>query len=45
VELGKLLAKKILIELESADVRNAHDSSTRHLIDYYRANRLPGDGD
>jgi glucose-6-phosphate isomerase len=44
VELGKLLAKKILVELESTEVRDKHDSSTRHLIDYYRANRLPNDG-
>jgi glucose-6-phosphate isomerase len=43
VELGKLLAKKILVELETTEVRNAHDSSTRHLIDYYRTNRIPND--
>jgi glucose-6-phosphate isomerase len=40
VELGKVLAGRILPELESADdVRLKHDSSTNSLIRYYRANR------
>jgi glucose-6-phosphate isomerase len=35
VELGKQLAKKILGEIESADTRAEHDSSTSNLIRYY----------
>ena len=39
VELGKVLAKKIGIELAS-DAAPAHDSSTNALIERYRAKRL-----
>jgi glucose-6-phosphate isomerase len=40
VELGKVLAGRILPELESADeIRLNHDSSTNSLIRYYRVNR------
>lgn len=38
VELGKVLAKKILPELES-DSPLAHDASTNALIEYFRANK------
>jgi glucose-6-phosphate isomerase len=38
VELGKVLATKILGELEG-DGELAHDSSTNHLIGMYRANK------
>ncbi|NLX24887.1 MAG: glucose-6-phosphate isomerase [Lentisphaerae bacterium] len=38
VELGKILAKAILPELES-DTAPAHDSSTNALIRYFRANQ------
>jgi glucose-6-phosphate isomerase len=38
VELGKILAKAILPELES-DTAPAHDSSTNALIRYFRANK------
>jgi glucose-6-phosphate isomerase len=39
VELGKQLAKVILPELQSDDVINQHDSSTRALIEYYKKNK------
>jgi glucose-6-phosphate isomerase len=38
VELGKILAKQILPELES-DRSLAHDASTNALIEYFRANK------
>jgi glucose-6-phosphate isomerase len=38
VELGKVLASKILGELESAG-ELAHDSSTNRLIELYRKNK------
>ncbi|MCO8120518.1 glucose-6-phosphate isomerase [Stieleria sp. TO1_6] len=37
VELGKVLAKKIVPELESTDQPLAHDSSTNRLIQRYRS--------
>ncbi|MCU0419893.1 MAG: glucose-6-phosphate isomerase [Cyclobacteriaceae bacterium] len=36
VELGKVLAKKILPELTSADVISSHDSSTNGLINHFK---------
>ncbi|MFM9840004.1 MAG: glucose-6-phosphate isomerase [Cyclobacteriaceae bacterium] len=36
VELGKVLAKKILPELSSSDVISSHDSSTNGLINYFK---------
>ena len=37
VELGKVLAQRIIPELESkAEPKLAHDSSTNNLIRYYR---------
>jgi len=37
VELGKVLAQRIIPELESAtEPKLAHDSSTNNLINYYR---------
>jgi len=39
VELGKVLAKKILPELEDTKTKLNHDSSTNSLIEYYRKNR------
>lgn len=36
VELGKVLAKAILPELESKEVITSHDSSTNGLINYYK---------
>ena len=36
VELGKVLAKKIVGELQAADPALAHDSSTNALIRHYR---------
>jgi glucose-6-phosphate isomerase len=36
VELGKVLAKKILPELTSADVISSHDVSTNGLINYFK---------
>ncbi len=36
VELGKMLAKKIMPELQSSDASLAHDSSTNGLIQRYR---------
>jgi glucose-6-phosphate isomerase len=42
VELGKVLAKRIIPELESKDEpRLGHDSSTNALIRRYRAHRAP----
>lgn len=40
VELGKVLAKKILPELHSSDPTSGHDSSTNGLINYFK--RLKG---
>ena len=40
VELGKVLAKKILPELSSAGPVTAHDSSTNGLMEYFK--RLKG---
>jgi glucose-6-phosphate isomerase len=37
VELGKTLALRILAELEGADAKGAHDSSTHALITRARA--------
>ena len=43
VELGKVLAKKIIPELQSAEEPELdHDSSTNNLIRRYRANRSGG---
>jgi glucose-6-phosphate isomerase len=40
VELGKVLAQRIIPEIESkTEPQNAHDSSTNNLIRYYRKNR------
>jgi glucose-6-phosphate isomerase len=39
VELGKVLAGKILAELKSADTVNSHDSSTNGLIKYFKAKK------
>ncbi len=39
VELGKVLATRILGELESADGKLTHDTSTNALIERYRANK------
>ncbi len=39
VELGKVLAGKILPELESTAKIASHDSSTNGLINYYKENR------
>lgn len=39
VELGKVLASKILNELENKDEIVSHDASTNGLINYYKANR------
>ncbi|CAG8559636.1 8727_t:CDS:2 [Paraglomus occultum] len=41
VELGKVLAKKILPELQNQDVTtvSSHDASTNGLINYYKAKR------
>jgi glucose-6-phosphate isomerase len=36
VELGKILAKKILAELKSTDETSSHDSSTNGLINYFK---------
>jgi glucose-6-phosphate isomerase len=42
VELGKVLAMRIVPELQSADEPNlAHDSSTNALIRRYRRQKLP----
>ncbi len=39
VELGKVLAKKILTELDDYDIVRSHDSSTNGLLNYYKQNR------
>merc|ERR1711972_1039284 len=39
VELGKVLAKKILPELKEDGSVTTHDSSTNGLINYYKANK------
>jgi glucose-6-phosphate isomerase len=39
VELGKVLAKKILPELTGSAPILPHDASTTGLIDYYRRHR------
>ncbi|MBM7418371.1 MULTISPECIES: glucose-6-phosphate isomerase [Chryseobacterium] len=39
VELGKVLANKILPELESNEIISSHDSSTNGLINYYKGNK------
>ncbi|ADW68726.1 glucose-6-phosphate isomerase [Granulicella tundricola] len=39
VELGKVLATRILGEIEGADGPKGHDSSTTSLIERYRANK------
>jgi glucose-6-phosphate isomerase len=39
VELGKVLAKKILPELETADPVSSHDSSTNGLINLFKQMR------
>lgn len=39
VELGKVLAGKILPELESENKIDTHDSSTNGLINYYKGNK------
>jgi len=39
VELGKVLANKILPELENNDAISSHDSSTNGLINYYKENK------
>ena len=40
VELGKVLAKKILPELEEKKLTQNHDSSTNALINYVKGKRL-----
>ena len=39
VELGKVLAGKILSELKSQEPVNSHDSSTNGLMNYYKAKK------
>nr|MBU9937594.1 glucose-6-phosphate isomerase [Ferruginibacter sp.] len=39
VELGKVLANKILPELENTDVVSSHDSSTNGLVNQYKKMR------
>ncbi|MGE8536059.1 MAG: glucose-6-phosphate isomerase [Chryseobacterium sp.] len=39
VELGKVLANKILPELENNEAISTHDSSTNGLINYYKENK------
>ena len=39
VELGKVLASKVLSELENKDLINSHDSSTNGLMNYFKANK------
>ena len=39
VELGKILAGKILPELENNDEISSHDSSTNGLINYFKENK------
>jgi glucose-6-phosphate isomerase len=36
VELGKVLAKKILLELSQQEEITTHDSSTNGLINYFK---------
>ncbi|MFD1062373.1 glucose-6-phosphate isomerase [Winogradskyella litorisediminis] len=36
VELGKKLAKNILEDLHSTEIKNQHDSSTQNLINFYK---------
>jgi glucose-6-phosphate isomerase len=44
VELGKVLAKRIIPELQAADEPQLdHDTSTSNLIRRYRASRAPTD--
>jgi glucose-6-phosphate isomerase len=46
VELGKVLAKRIVPELQAADEpKLSHDSSTNALIRRYRAGRKPASGE
>jgi glucose-6-phosphate isomerase len=40
VELGKVLAGKILKELENKEVIISHDASTNGLINYFKENRI-----
>ena len=40
VELGKVLAKKILPELKDKNQTTTHDSSTNALINYIKGKRL-----
>lgn len=40
VELGKVLANKILLELHSDDKIDSHDSSTNGLINYFKEKRI-----
>ena len=40
VELGKVLANKILPELHSDDKIDSHDSSTNRLINYFKEKRI-----
>lgn len=39
VELGKVLAGKILLELENEEQISSHDSSTNGLVNYYKLNK------
>lgn len=39
VELGKVLAGKVLSELEKEELVNSHDSSTNGLMNYFKANK------
>jgi glucose-6-phosphate isomerase len=41
VELGKVLAQRIIPELEGDQAKLSHDSSTNTLINRYRAHRAP----
>jgi len=40
VELGKVLAGKVLKELQDKNGKPVHDSSTNELIEYYRSRRV-----
>ena len=40
VELGKVLAKKIIPELEDKNLTTSHDSSTNSIINYVKGKRL-----
>lgn len=40
VELGKVLAKNILAQLESPEKVVGHDSSTTGLIHYYQSKQI-----